>query len=346
MNKKLWAVIGLCLLLAACRTFTSRLRATTPVTLTATETARLSATGWVVPLTTRTPTFSFTPVPTTTPVTVSLPTPEQTNAPEATATSTPLSPTPTLSPPPATPEALPFISLFEANQQEVDPGDQVIFSWETHNAAQVILYAIPPSHHLPHSGWNVSPSGSFTVTIPPESRNYSEFMLYAQGEAGQHVTRGLTVMLRCPDAWFFSPEPDICPTAPIYSAAAEQHFEHGVMLWIEVQNRIIVLFEDDQFTTKYSVYEDKWDESQPEYDPAITAPDGLLQPVRGFGLVWRTNPHVRDRLGWALHGETGYDTIVQQTTRYKYNATYIRALDGNVWYLGPERSGWEKIFIF
>ena len=74
-------------------------------------------------------------------------------------------------------------------------------------------------------------------------------------------------------------------------------------------------------------------------------PPGYYQPVRGFGLVWREQPNVRDRLGWALAPEAGFETAVQHTSYPKYNHTYLRALDGNVWWLWPEHSGWEKIIV-
>jgi len=74
-------------------------------------------------------------------------------------------------------------------------------------------------------------------------------------------------------------------------------------------------------------------------------PPGLYQPVRGFGLVWRQYSQVRSRLGWAVDEETGFSTTIQRTTRYKYNSIYLRALDGNVWHLEPELSGWEKIIV-
>jgi hypothetical protein len=93
------------------------------------------------------------------------------------------------------------------------------------------------------------------------------------------------------------------------------------------------------------MYADDWNEGDPEDDPTLTPPDGLYQPVRGFGLVWRTYSEVRDRLGWAVDQEVGFDTVIQMTTRYKYNSTYIQALDGNVWHLQPELSGWEKIQV-
>lgn len=338
MKRKLWLIIGMCLLLATCQTLLGRLRTSTPAALTVTETAQLSATGWIVALETTTPTATPTSLPTP------LPLPSRTARIQETASDTPEIPTPTTRPKPTNPDAVPQIIFFDANLKEVDPGDTIVLSWEITNASEATLYLIPPSHHFPQSGWDVGPTGSYTITIDPKSRNYSEFMLYVDHN-DQSISQGLTVYLRCPDPWFFAPEPNICPTAPLYSAAAEQHFEHGVMLWIEEQDHIIVLYSDNQYSPKYSVYQDEWDESQPDSDPSLQPPEGFDQPHRGFGLVWRSHTEVRDRLGWAMVEEMGFDTIIQQTTRYKYNATYIRALDGNVWYLGPERSAWEKIII-
>jgi hypothetical protein len=67
--------------------------------------------------------------------------------------------------------------------------------------------------------------------------------------------------------------------------------------------------------------------------------------VRRFGLFWPENGEVRDRLGWAVDQETSFDTVIQMTTLYKYNSTHVHALDGNVWRLWPELSGWEKIQV-
>ncbi len=345
MKRKLWLIIALCFLLAACQTLLGRLRATAPATLTITETARLSATDWVIAIDTRTLTTTPTFAPTDTPSATTTPPQTQTAVTNATETSTPKSSTPTVRPNPSNSDAIPKILHFEANVKEADPGDTIVLSWETLGATEATLYSIPPSHHFPQSGWDVPPTGSYTVTIHPESRNYKEFLLYAYNTTELSASQGLTVYLRCPDPWFFAPEPNICPTSPLYSAAAEQLFEHGIMLWIEEQDRIIVLYDDKQFSPKYSVFQDKWDEGQPDNDPTLQPPEGLDQPIRGFGLVWRSYSEVQDRLGWATGGEIGFDTIEQQTTRYKYNATYTRALDGNVWYLGPERSTWEKIKV-
>lgn len=345
MKRKAWLTGLLCLLLTACQMIVGRLRPTPTATIVATETVQLSATDTVVASDTHTPTTTLTLQPTKTTPATSTPIPTQPTATHQPATDTPALPTPTTTREPATPETVPQILNFEANVQEADPGDTIVFTWQTTGATGVILYLIPPSHIFPQSGWDGPPTGSHPFTIPLEARNYSEFLLYAYNAANQHTSKGLTVYLRCPDPWFFSPAPDICPTKPLVSAAAEQHFENGVMLWIAEEDRIIVLYGYDQYTTKYASYQDNWNEGEPDHDPTLQPPEGLQQPIRGFGLVWRTYPEVRDRLGWASAGEFGYNTIIQLTTRYKYNETYIRAADGNVWHLGPEGSRWDKIIV-
>jgi hypothetical protein len=65
---------------------------------------------------------------------------------------------------------------------------------------------------------------------------------------------------------------------------------------------------------------------------------------RSAVLAWYgvSSYNIRDRLGWALAPESGGQTAVQRTSYYKYNHTYLKALDNNVWHLLPERSDWEN----
>ena len=114
------------------------------------------------------------------------------------------------------------------------------------------------------------------------------------------------------------------------------------MIWVGGENRIYVLF-DDGNSPNWNGYADEWQPGQPENDPSLEPPPGLVQPVRGFGKVWREQPDVRERLGWATAEEVAYGTVLQRTSYAKYNSTYVQALDGNIWHLKPERSGWEKI---
>jgi hypothetical protein len=189
----------------------------------------------------------------------------------------------------------------------------------------------------------VDPTGSLQFTISPDRRNTDTFALFVYGEGGLVVQDTVQIALRCPDAWFFSPIPDICPAGPaIVSEGAEEHFERGTMVWVRAEDRIYVLFYDGQ-QPRWSAYSDEWDEGESTADPGLEPPPGLRQPVRGFGLVWREEPSVRERLGWAVDEERGYETAVQRSSHARYPVLYIRALDGGVWRLGPNGSAWELV---
>jgi hypothetical protein len=78
------------------------------------------------------------------------------------------------------------------------------------------------------------------------------------------------------------------------------------MFWVEPTKQIWVLVVEGPGHGAWTVYEDTFEEGQPESDPSIVPPTPLLQPMRGFGKLWRDNPEVRDELGWAETPEFGY----------------------------------------
>jgi hypothetical protein len=243
----------------------------------------------------------------------------------------------------------PIIDFFVANVEMADPGDTIELSWGTTNVVSTTIYHLLPTGQL-GSFWNVAPTGTMTYTINSAARNQTDFLMFAGNGGDQWASASIHIVLTCPDTWFFAPAPDICPAATaLVSAGAEQHFEHGVMLWVEAQDMIYVLFDDDQSTTAWGAFTDEWEEGMPEDDPTIIPPPGFFQPQRGFGLVWREQMSggilVRDRLGWAIDTESGYETAVQATSYGEYNDLYIRAVDSNVWRLAPEHSNWEKIIV-
>ena len=92
------------------------------------------------------------------------------------------------------------------------------------------------------------------------------------------------------------------------TGGAFQPFERGLMFWRADRRDINLLHSDGWWVG----YDDTWDESQPVDDPSLTPPEGLLQPVRGFGKVWRTSLHgTQTDVGWALEPERGYDMLAQ-----------------------------------
>lgn len=110
-----------------------------------------------------------------------------------------------------------------------------------------------------------------------------------------------------------TPTPDPFPTRVKVSIyVAEQEFEGGWMVWLQPNSQIWLLTVDEAGENVWSVFDDTFVEGEAESDPQIVPPEGSHQPVRGFGKLWRENPEVRQKLGWAVAAEVGH------TTKYRY----------------------------
>jgi hypothetical protein len=118
-----------------------------------------------------------------------------------------------------------------------------------------------------------------------------------------------------------------CPTAEAtVTRGAFQPFERGLMLWRADERAIYVLNNNGTWTRSA----DTWDEAQSADDPTLQPPQGLLQPVRGFGKVWReqrgggADQDPGGGLGWALVPEQGYDMLAQPFSE----GQILRGIDG------------------
>ncbi len=115
-----------------------------------------------------------------------------------------------------------------------------------------------------------------------------------------------------------TPLPALFPTNVVAEVAiAEETFEHGRMIWFRHNRQIWVLVEDEDPATPggdWYCYNDTFQEGEPEIDPELVPPEGMFQPRRGFGKLWRTHPDLRERLGWALTPE------FELTSQYTYIA--------------------------
>ncbi len=272
-------------------------------------------------------------------------TPAPTVAPSATSTSPP-EPVPTFTP---TPERPPLaIQLFRVDIEELDTGKRLTFYWETTGATKVMLAIGTALRFMPW--WELPPNGTHTVELSGTLFRDPQASLTAFDADDNEVTAMVTIAWPCTYTYFFTPEPQACPThAPIAATAAEQPFENGRMIWLEevrgeellLERVIFVLYNDGRFDR----FDDTWTEDQPESDPALVPPAGLIQPIRGFGKVWRANPSVRERLGWGLAPEQGFGTLWQGQTRESIpSVAYLRTLDNSVLMLmgwGMGSGSWE-----
>jgi hypothetical protein len=307
----------------------------------------------------------FTPVPSPT-VTAVPPTPETVrvaNAPTPTLilapTRGPTTPTPgpsptnplapTSSPAPATLTATYVPTLaglsveyFTTDTGVVKPGENVTLYWSTRGADRVRIYRVDAEGERIWR-WDVSTSGKITVGTRTGDRDVARFLLVAEG-ADTDVEQPLLIPLQCPEVWFFDPAPEACPAGPPeVSTEAEQTFEHGRMIWVETQDRIYAVFEDDN-APHWAQFPDNFEEGDLERDDSLVPPPGLIQPIRGFGLVWRTNPRVRDRLGWATTPEVSFEGMYQSDSAEASVATfYLRTRDGGILALDSLNDEWQTL---
>ena len=100
-----------------------------------------------------------------------------------------------------------------------------------------------------------------------------------------------------------------CALEPaVLGAWAYQPMEQNMIFWSEKRDSILMLANDGRWTEMI----DEWDETKPELSCAATPPEGLIQPKRGFGLAWCSQPAMRDALGFALVIEESTDARMQQ----------------------------------
>jgi hypothetical protein len=245
--------------------------------------------------------------------------------------------------PPAASSVPPSIAAFSITPAEIQPGQPVTLTWQA-AGEQVTIQRLDALGRI-GDFYTVGLSGSLRLSTPPEQRGEVQFMLFATtGSASVQAVARARIL--CPDTWFFPNPPPECPASPPHSTAMQaQAFERGQMLWTQYDDRIYVLYTDG-VQPAWDTLLNAWFPGQPESDPTLTPPPGFFQPVRGFGVAWRTGyvspvQVVRDRLGWATGAEFGVPNAhVQCDSSPKYGRCYLSGPGGVVYVLQPERSGW------
>jgi len=283
------------------------------------------------------PTATITPLPTR-PTTTPSPGPSPTN---------PLAPT--LSPAPATLTATRVPTLaglsveyFTTDTEYAKPGENVTLFWSIRGADSARIYRLDADDERIWR-WDVNISGQLTIGTRSGDRDVARFLL--EGEvAGATVEQILLIPLQCPEVWYFDPAPEACPAEPPqFTLQAEQTFEQGRMIWVEALDRIYVVFEDGA-SPAWAQYPDNFSDGDAERDDALSPPEGLQQPIRGFGLVWRTNTRVQERLGWATSPEIAFDGMFQSDSAEPSVATmYFRMRDGGIIALDAYNDAWDVL---
>lgn len=146
----------------------------------------------------------------------------------------------------------------------------------------------------------------------------------------------------------------ILPTSQITTQAAEapftckagvveQSFENGFMFWVghTTQERCleqhnfspssgevwVAILDSSGKSGQWLIFVDDWQDGvDAADDPSLTPPEGLSQPVRGFGKIWRTklSDDQRKALGWATGTELPF------SSDYTYESDSFKNGEGTV----------------
>jgi len=313
----------------------------------------LSLTACTIGIVKREQIMIVSPSPTSAPtamVTVSKATPSNTSTP------TPPAAPPTGTPPPVRASTKPtvpppVILSFTVKPTEINAGESVTLTWTATGTVRTSLRrtaALGVSFEQ-----DVSSSGSLVMQSEEAGRHWNDYALTAYNSAGITTTRSLTVRIRCASSFFFTTASMFCPNGPPQSSwAAEQVFEGGRMLWLEDgtlvdakykgQSLIFVLYTQGW---SWEIYIATWTSIEPDRDPSLVPPQGFHQPIRGFGKVWRDNSQVRQRLGWALADERGFEALYQRVSDFDWDnqCHYLSTADDRVVSLCSRGGVWSFV---
>lgn len=213
----------------------------------------------------------------------------------------------------------------------------------------LITPTLPPSK-TPTATPSITPTRTVTPTTRPTEQSVSNGVIVvtlvptlASGVVPiPTAIGGLAVPANCSTPWFFSsPQTTGCPmNPPLISAGAFAQFQYGSMIWVEKQDAIYVLYNTGT-SPRWQVFNDAFVEGMTDTDPAFNNPPASTwQPRRGFGLLWRNQPALRDRLGWAVtEGEVPFTAQVQLGSD---GAIFIGADTFGIYRLTPDSSDWQR----
>jgi hypothetical protein len=296
----------------------------------------------MLPTLTESPIPSQTPVTPTLPPTLTLPptdTPQPTLTPTPAPTDTPQPPTLTPTPPSTdtplpptltdTPAGTPTLTLTLTPEFSYTPSLTI-----TNTITPTLTPSLTPSPEVTGMAEIVLLSENITI-LPPEMRynpqtltavHYAAETLIAIGTAAPPIipveaTNDPNILATFPPPAQVSPCTSGVPWELGLGLASEailaqlvgcpqgsvtttptvwQRYERGVMIYEQSTSSIYVLTVADK---RFRRFPDTWVEGVDPDSGGEAPPPGLIEPRRGFGKVWRSNPDVRAALGWAITDE-------------------------------------------
>ena len=204
------------------------------------------------------------------------------------------------------------ISQFDVTVEDLpNNGKRLHLNWSADGATKASIHTTYRLHQAEQ--WDVLPTGEMTLELPETVYANPRVVLQVwNGVTGETDIAEYVIPWTCTHTYFFESQPNHCPSeTAVTLSGAYQPFEHGFMIWEPSRQTgslpTIHLFLNGG---SYTSFPDTWIVGEPESDSTRIPPEGLHQPVRGFGKVWR-DLDSRYWLGWATATESAYQLTTQ-----------------------------------
>jgi hypothetical protein len=234
------------------------------------------------------------------------------------------------------------IVSFTGGPDSVRRGGTVTLSWDVVGAHSVLIVRCSEVGNIFQDtiAGSLPAKGSIQYTIPDYYVNSIPFLLIARDAYGVERVLNIAIKIACPYARTLIGG---CPVTQQQMQAAYQPFAGGFMFWRGDTREIYVLYKSGA----WEKLPDTWQEGE-TLSITETPPAGWTLPARGFGKVWATQPGVREKLGWALGGETGYTALFEihraNFGRYPYDFPIFNLPDSRIVSLqSPTSRSWKIV---
>jgi LysM repeat protein len=224
------------------------------------------------------------------------------------------------------------IDEFSVEAQDLPSGGKrLTFRWLAHGANRGVISSGTGQRFAPW--WAVESAGELIVDVDGTLFADPTMTLRVVNDvSGREAMATAIVSWACYHQYFFQPGASYCPRdAALVTEGAYQPFEGGFMIWLprpELTAPSIYVFTHGG---QLSLYPDTMPAEASQGVAEETPPEGLFEPVGGFGKVWREHALVRETLGWATAAEGLYTATFQVESRESLpGVAYLTLPDGKI----------------
>jgi len=220
------------------------------------------------------------------------------------------------------------IGAFVADPLAVPAGGTVRLAWQAVGPAVRVRVGWVYQDQFIQEADNLPQVGLWQIQVPADGRETMTFAVRASD--GLHeVAAQTTVQVRCPEGWFFNPQPSGCPLPSLVTTFYEQPFEHGTIVYIPALGIHYALVPGQPARQIANTFLPGMPLKDPALDTAVSA--GLRQPTGAINYAWRSDEALRTALGYALGEPSIYTGLFQRAVTASGETIAFSAASGQVY---------------